>query len=115
MIINKNLGKYFTTNNDIKEKMFSFILNDPTNILEPSIGHGNLIVYIKNKLPQITFDMYEIDPTLVLLEDIQPDTVIYCDFLKETIQKKYKTIISIKGVIIPSSSGVFLSPHIDLL
>jgi adenine-specific DNA-methyltransferase len=93
MIINKNLGQYFTTNNDLKEKMFSFILNKPTNILEPSIGHGNLIVYIKNKLPHIIFDMYEIDPTLVLLEDIQPDTVIYCDFLKEHIQKKYKTII----------------------
>jgi adenine-specific DNA-methyltransferase len=108
MIINKNLGQYFTTNNDLKEKMFSFILNKPTNILEPSIGHGNLIVYIKNKLPHIIFDMYEIDPTLVLLEDIQPDTVIYCDFLKETIQKKYKTIIGNPPYIKKPTGNVYI-------
>lgn len=108
MIINKKLGQYFTTNNDLKEKMFSFILNDPTNILEPSIGHGNLIVYIKNKLPQITFDMYEIDPTLVLLEDIQPNTVIYCDFLKENIRKTYKTIIGNPPYIKKPTGNVYI-------
>jgi adenine-specific DNA-methyltransferase len=108
MIINKNLGQYFTTNNDLKEKMFSFILNKPTNILEPSIGHGNLIVYIKNKLPHIIFDMYEIDPTLVLLEDIQPDTVIYCDFLKEHIRKTYKTIIGNPPYIKKPTGNVYI-------
>jgi len=108
MIINKNLGQYFTTNNDLKEKMFTFILNKPTNILEPSIGHGNLIVYIKNKLPQITFDMYEIDPTLVLLEDIQSDTVIYCDFLKEHISKKYTTIIGNPPYIKKPTGNVYI-------
>jgi adenine-specific DNA-methyltransferase len=108
MIINKNLGQYFTTNNDLKEKMFTFILNKPTNILEPSIGHGNLIVYIKNKLPQITFDMYEIDPTLVLLEDIQLDTVIYCDFLKEQISKKYTTIIGNPPYIKKPTGNVYI-------
>jgi adenine-specific DNA-methyltransferase len=92
-MINKNLGQYFTTNDVLKEKMFTFILNNPKYILEPSIGHGNLIVYIKDKLPQITFDMYEIDPSLTLLDGLQIESVIYRDFLKENILKTYKTII----------------------
>ncbi|MDA9072395.1 hypothetical protein N9K75_00815, partial [bacterium] len=57
-----NLGQYFTTHNELKEKVFEFILNSPFNILEPSIGQGDLISYISNKKPSITFDMYEIDP-----------------------------------------------------
>ena len=32
-----NLGQYFTTNNELKEKVYEFILNKPSNILEPSI------------------------------------------------------------------------------
>ena len=37
----KKLGQYFTTNNILKEKLYEFILNDPLNILEPSIGQGD--------------------------------------------------------------------------
>ncbi len=56
-----SLGQYFTTHNELKEKVFEFILNSPSNILEPSIGRGDLITFITNKIPSITFDMYEID------------------------------------------------------
>ena len=44
------LGQYFTTNNVLKEKLYSFILNKPNNILEPSIGQGDLISFITEKL-----------------------------------------------------------------
>jgi len=88
-----NLGQYFTTNNILKEKVFKFILNDPSNILEPSIGQGDLITYIINKIPNITFDMYEIDENIKLLDEIQQEKVIYGDFMKQEITKKYKTII----------------------
>ena len=39
MTTKHDLGQYFTTNTELKEKIFEFILNDPSNILEPSIGH----------------------------------------------------------------------------
>lgn len=87
------LGQYFTTNNELKQKIFEFILNKPDNILEPCIGQGDLISYISNKIPNITFDMYEIDNTIKLLDKIQVNNVNYCDFLKQEIVKKYKTII----------------------
>ena len=89
----QNLGQYFTTHNKLKEKVFEFILNSPSNILEPSIGQGDLITFITDKLPNITFDMYEIDTKIKLLDKIQKDKVIYGDFMKQTITKTYKTIV----------------------
>jgi len=93
MEIKHNLGQYFTTHNKLKEKVFEFILNNPSNILEPSMGQGDLITYITNKIPSITFDMYEIDTKIKLLDKIQKDKVIYGDFMKQTITKTYKTIV----------------------
>ena len=93
MTTKHDLGQYFTTNTELKEKIFEFILNDPSNILEPSIGQGDLITFIKNKIPNITFDMYEIDKKIELLDKIQKDKVIYGDFMKQKITKTYKTIV----------------------
>jgi adenine-specific DNA-methyltransferase len=88
------LGQYFTTNHSLKDKIYEFILNNPDCILEPSIGQGDLVVYISNKLPNIIFDMYEIDNTIKLLDGVtNTNTVIYNDFIKSNISKKYKTII----------------------
>jgi adenine-specific DNA-methyltransferase len=87
------LGQYFTTHIELKKKVLEFILNEPSNILEPSIGQGDLITFITDKLPSITFDMYEIDATIKLLDKIHKDKVIYGDFMKQIITKTYKTII----------------------
>jgi len=51
------LGQYFTTHNELQEKVYEFILNYPSVILEPSIGQGDLIIYIRDKTPTIHFDM----------------------------------------------------------
>ena len=48
MIKNK-LGQYFTTNIILQKKVFEFILNEPSNILESSFGRGDLIKYIIEK------------------------------------------------------------------
>ncbi len=90
---NNNMGQYFTTSLELKEKIFEFILNNPDNILEPSIGQGDLIQYIQSKIPNIKFDMFEIDKTIELLDDIDKNNVIYTDFLKYEIIKSYNTII----------------------
>lgn len=86
-------GQYFTTNNELQKKVYDFILNDPETILEPSIGRGDLISYVINKKSHINFDMYEIDSTIKLLDKIEKDKVVYVDFMKQNIIKKYKTII----------------------
>ena len=93
MTTKHNLGQYFTTNIELKKKIFEFILNNPSNILEPSIGQGDLIIFIKEKILNITFDMYEIDTNIKLLDNKQKNKIIYGDFMKQIITKKYKTII----------------------
>ena len=93
MATKHDLGQYYTTHNELKEKVFEFILNSPNNILEPSIGRGDLIIFITNRLPNITFDMYEIDNNIELLTNIQKPNVIYGDFMTQPITKTYKTIV----------------------
>jgi adenine-specific DNA-methyltransferase len=93
MTTNHDLGQYYTTHIELKEKLFEFILNSPSNILEPSIGRGDLITFITNKLPNITFDMYEIDNNIQLLDNIEKTNVIYGDFMTQHITKTYKTIV----------------------
>lgn len=93
MTTKHDLGQYFTTSNELKEKVFEFIFNNPLQILEPSMGRGDLITYISDKTPHITFDMYEIDTSIKLLDKIQRDRVIYGDFMKQLISQSYKTIV----------------------
>jgi adenine-specific DNA-methyltransferase len=90
---NNKLGQYFTTNNELKEKVFELIKNNPLRILEPSIGQGDLILFICEKIPTMIFDMYEIDSTISLLDGIIKDNIIYCDFMEKLITIKYKTIV----------------------
>jgi len=89
----QSLGQYFTTNNELKEIVYKFILNNPTDILEPSIGQGDLVTFVTNKLIDVTFDMYEIDTKIKLLDNIEKENVIYGDFMTQNITKTYKTII----------------------
>lgn len=88
--MNPVLGQYFTTDITLKEKICEFILNKPDIILEPSIGQGDLVAYIGNKL-NVKFDSYEIDSNIKLLDGVE--NVTYGDFLKQNITKKYKTIV----------------------
>ena len=94
--MSKNLGQYFTSHPTLKEKVFAFILNNPSNILEPSVGQGDLVAFIQVKIPNITFDMYEIDTQLKLLDSVLlslENKLIYGDFLNQIIPKTYKTIV----------------------
>ena len=87
------IGQYFTTHIELKKKVFDFILNSPSNILEPSIGQGDLITFITERVPSITFDMYEIDTRIEMLDRIEKNKIIYGDFMQQTVAKKYKTIV----------------------
>ena len=104
----QKLGQYFTTNIELKEKIFEFILNNPLNILEPSIGQGDLVEFILNKNSDVIFDMYEIDNTIKLLNKIEKVKVIYTDFIKENINKKYKTIIGNPPYIKTKKGNIYI-------
>jgi len=87
------LGQFFTKNIVLKEKLYDFIFNNPTHILEPSIGQGDLVSFVLQKNKNIIFDMYEIDSNIELLNNIEKNKIIYGDFLTQSIEKTYITII----------------------
>tara|TARA_B100001063_G_scaffold86786_1_gene80726 strand:+ start:1624 stop:2772 length:1149 start_codon:yes stop_codon:yes gene_type:complete len=101
------LGQYFTKHISLKEKIHEFILNCPNTILEPSVGRGDLIDYLYNKI-ECRFDMYEIDNTIELMKNV-PKNVIYIDFLKENITKKYDTIIGNPPYIKTSNGNLYIN------
>lgn len=87
----QTLGQYFTTSLLLQEKIYSLIINKPKVILEPCVGRGDLVKYIKQHKNRLNFDSYEIDNTLQFV--IDPKDIIFCDFLTQHIKKKYTTII----------------------
>ena len=90
----KKKGQYFTTNLYLKECVFTLIKNNPTIILEPSMGQGDLVDYVYNKNNNYKFDLFEIDKTIIPLKIINKiENVRYCDFLTCNINSTYDTII----------------------
>ena len=92
MLSKNKLGQYFTTNTVLKNKVSELVLNNPDVILEPSVGQGDLVQIIHNTNNKIRFDMYEIDKSIEMLDNI-PTNVIYQDFIEQDVKKKYITIV----------------------
>ena len=95
--MNKELGQYFTKNESLLKNLKEFIKNKPKQILEPSIGEGHIIDYLK-KDPNQTFEntefiMIEIDKNLIPLTSINKEEIHYMDFLEYNTSKKFQTII----------------------
>ena len=100
-------GQYFTTDITLQYTILEFIKNNPKTILEPSIGRGDLVKYITEN-SNVNFDMYELDESIELLEDIDREKVNYGDFIKANISKKYKTIIGNPPYVKKSTGNLYL-------
>lgn len=88
-----SMGQYFTKHETLQTCVTNFIKNDSKIILEPSIGRGDLVKCVTDKLPGVKFDMYEIDENIQLLDEINKEQVIYGDFMETSIENKYDTIV----------------------
>ena len=95
------LGQYFTTNVFLQKTVKDLILNNPTKILEPSVGRGDLLTSIP-----IPYDAYEIDSTLDFV--IPKESIVFGDFLKQNITQKYTTIIGNPPFIQTKKGNVYL-------
>ena len=87
----KKFGQYWTTEPILQQKICEFIKNNPTTILEPSCGRGDLVSAVKKVFPNIQWNLYEIDPDLEF--KINQDNINFCDFLQQNIQQTFKTIV----------------------
>ncbi len=112
----KKLGQYFTKNLILKEKVYEFIKNDPELILEPSMGQGDLVEFVKQKIEKesvtktVDFDLYEIDKSIIILDSLESfkEKIIYDDFIKQVITKRYKTIIGNPPYVKKTKGNLFL-------
>jgi adenine-specific DNA-methyltransferase len=93
-------GQYFTTAMSLKQKVYEYIKNNPTTILEPSFGQGDLVKYTISQFEKeqktVEFDGFEIDEKIPMLDGLQDSDCLtheYCDFLGKKITTKYDTII----------------------
>lgn len=102
------LGQYFTTNIFLQNKVFDLILNKPKVILEPSIGQGDLVNFVLSKNKNVKFDLYEIDSSVTLLDNIKNENVVYTDFLQEKIEDKYTTIIGNPPYVKTKNSNLYI-------
>ena len=100
-------GQYFTTNIELQNSVINFIKNKPDVILEPSIGQGDLVVSIQNKL-NVPFHMYEIDTNIKLLDPIKRNLVNYGDFIQASIQRKYTTIVGNPPYVKKSTGNLYI-------
>jgi hypothetical protein len=69
MATQHDLGQYFTTNAELKEKVYEFIQNSPSVILEPSVDAAIWFPLLRVKC-RAAFDMHEIDTKIKLLDEI---------------------------------------------
>ena len=58
-------GQYFTEDKFLQNTVTSLIFNIPSNILEPSIGRGDLVSCVQERFKNVPIDMYEIDLSLI--------------------------------------------------
>ena len=101
-------GQYFTTNSFLKENLYKLIKNNPDIILEPSIGQGDLVDYVKQNMDEVEFHLYEIDETIPILPSINKDSILYGDFLAQNILIKYDTIIGNPPYVKTSNGNLYL-------
>tara|TARA_Y100001935_G_scaffold255573_1_gene269612 strand:- start:5427 stop:6785 length:1359 start_codon:yes stop_codon:yes gene_type:complete len=85
-------GQYFTKHETLQNCVINFILNKPKLILEPSIGRGDLVKCVSDKL-NVEFYMCEIDENIQLLDGIDRNKVIYDDFMKIKIDNNFDSIV----------------------
>ena len=68
MLSQQELGQYFTTSKELRSKVVEFVLNEPSRILEPSVGQGDLVQEICKNKSNIEYDMFEIDKSIKMLD-----------------------------------------------
>lgn len=99
------LGQYFTVSELLQEKVYEFVQNNTSKILEPSFGAGHLLKKFMNR--RIT--CYEIDSSIKPMVDFKHNHEIhYCDFLETKVNEKFGTIIGNPPYVKNSSGNLYI-------
>lgn len=105
----KNLGQYFTTNDKLQQFIFDSVKNKCSLLLEPSFGSGHLLkkfLEYDQNYPMICCEIDKTIPQIVKFNEHQK--IIYDDFLTQSIDGKFKTIIGNPPYVKQSTGNLYL-------
>lgn len=90
----KELGQYFTVDEDLQKFVFNSTKNKGLMLLEPSFGAGHLLKPYLSSNADYPMVCYELDKKITpLVKFSKAQKVIYGDFIKSMVEGKFKTII----------------------
>jgi adenine-specific DNA-methyltransferase len=91
----KELGQYFTCNEQLLEKVRSLTLGSHGVVLEPSCGAGHIVDYLVRNGETRKFHCIELDATITSLPVLQTNNVEFknSDFLETQFEIKFQSIV----------------------
>ena len=90
----KELGQYFTVDEELQKFVFASTKNKGQLLLEPSFGAGHLLKPFLSMNTDYPMVCCEVDKKIVpVVTFTGAQNVIYGDFMKETFTIKFKTIV----------------------
>jgi len=105
----KELGQYFTVNEVLQKHVYDLVVHKDKKLLEPSFGSGHLLRSFKTLNEDYEMDCYEIDSSIVPCVSFNDNQKVkYCNFLEETIDEKYFTIIGNPPYVKTSTINLYL-------
>jgi adenine-specific DNA-methyltransferase len=92
--MSKELGQYFTIDDNLQQYVFDRVKNRGSTLLEPSFGAGHLLkkfLQFDKNYPMFCFEIDDSIESVVSFDEKQ--NVEYCNFLTKDFDCKFKTII----------------------
>jgi adenine-specific DNA-methyltransferase len=105
----KNLVQYFTISESLQGFVFDKVKHKNYPLLEPSFGAGHLLQKFKELDPNYPMVLYELDKSVkptITFNSCQE--VLYGDFTKQNIDKRFKTIIGNPPYVKKSTGNLYI-------
>jgi len=105
----KDLGQYFTTDDNLQQYVFDRVKNTGSTLLEPSFGAGHLLKKFLETDENYPMSCFELDDTIERVVSFgRNQDVEYCNFLSRKFDCKFKTIIGNPPYVKNSQGNLYI-------
>ena len=111
----KALGQYFTIDKGLQDWIFNHVKHKGEELLEPSFGAGHLLQPFLSANPRYPMTLYELDHSVKPVVSLAaPQKVMYGDFTKVPLIRKFKTIVGNPPYVKKKKTGNLYIEFIEL-
>jgi adenine-specific DNA-methyltransferase len=105
----KQMGQYFTIAEELQQFVFDHVRHKSAILLEPSFGAGHLLRKFKEFDENYPMACYELDDSIIpIIQFNDYQSRIYCDFTKQSVTQKFKTIIGNPPYVKQSTGNLYI-------